>query len=244
MVRRLLQHIVRWIRRFISQLQGTASRKTAPTKPQKPTAYQRLKSLPSINSESLHSSQSSAPTEELPITEIPQQAAIPEKELNPASPRATNPSNFQVFLSDYQRQPNAAIQDLNQQLVHGDTGATLIQFSRTDRLENISEAAASQTERYTATEATPKNEEASLRDNSSNFGTVAHETIQSSYPDQQENHTHTPERKISHQHSLTDQLPHQSYIQLSETTGITSDESFQGIQSHIHPIETDITTAT
>lgn len=134
MVRRLIQQLLRWIRQVISQIAGTKPRKKRQSNPNRLLQQQQPTPPPPATAPppSAAPPQTAIPRQEQPSlsppvrpltmdVSPPSTVVSPTKHLNPASPHANNGSNFQVFLSNYQRPPSAAIQDLHQQLYHGES---------------------------------------------------------------------------------------------------------------------------
>ena len=120
-MRRLLRHIMRWIRQLLAQLRGTKLQKKPTPQQQYPTVPQRPNALlPKVPPpEQQRPRQGNPPAiDTAPGGTAP--STTPQKQLNPASPRATSHSNFEVLLSDYQRPPSSAVQDLNRQLLDDD----------------------------------------------------------------------------------------------------------------------------
>ncbi|MEM6255343.1 MAG: cold shock domain-containing protein [Cyanobacteria bacterium P01_D01_bin.156] len=128
MVRRLLQHIVRWIRGFLAQFRSKTPQQPSPTRRQSLMAYQQPQPIHSreLNvAQTQHKHQQNPSFPPLQDTVRPPSLGEPEKPLNPGSPRADNPSNFEILLSPHQRPPSSAVQDLNRQLLHGNTSELL-----------------------------------------------------------------------------------------------------------------------
>lgn len=120
MVRRLIQRFLHWLRQLLTHTNGAK---------QSPQPLRRSRQLPPpVKHQSVPSSQS-VDTQQQPhqqtLSQPPNHSESEHQPsrapLNPASPRAANPSQFQVLISDYKYSPSTAVQDLNHQLSHPQT---------------------------------------------------------------------------------------------------------------------------
>ncbi|MEM9486847.1 MAG: cold shock domain-containing protein [Cyanobacteria bacterium P01_F01_bin.116] len=113
MVRRLIQRFVHWLRQLLTSTHGV-KKSPQPVKPSRQLP-------PPVKPQTVRSSQSLSARQPQSFSNDTPENQPPRAPLNPASPRAVNPSRFKVLISDYEYSPSTAVQDLSHQLSNPET---------------------------------------------------------------------------------------------------------------------------